>query len=85
MSKSYRPWHGWDGNIIYWYNDVSSDFYFALFVDEMFLQAFKDHGIEHIVNRLSGSQQSSAIRELAAKVINRLGGEQESSTTSSSD
>ncbi|XP_052765504.1 uncharacterized protein LOC128206849 isoform X1 [Mya arenaria] len=55
-----------------------------LLKDPMFLGAFKDHGIEAVVTKLTGLDQQSTIQELANKVLHRLHGGQESSTASSS-
>ncbi|WAR15900.1 VAC8-like protein [Mya arenaria] len=54
-----------------------------LLKDPMFLGAFKDHGIEAVVTKLTGLDQQSTIQELANKVLHRLHGGQESSTASS--
>ena len=64
-------------------NDEDSLFLF--FSDELFLQAFREHGIEHIVNKLTSYDNPVTVQELASKVLIKLTGESESSNTSSSE
>ncbi|KAL4217568.1 Vacuolar protein 8 [Mactra antiquata] len=51
--------------------------------DALFLQAFRDQGVEHIVTKLTHVEHPSTVQELASKVLLRLQGDLESSPTSS--
>ncbi|XP_053383044.1 uncharacterized protein LOC123539888 [Mercenaria mercenaria] len=56
-----------------------------LLKDPLFLQAFRDHEIEPIVNKLTGLDSPATVQELASKVLMKLRGESDSSNTSSSE
>jgi hypothetical protein len=56
-----------------------------LISDPLFLQAFREHGIEHIVNKLTSLDNPVTVQELASKVLMKLTGESESSNASSSE
>ena len=57
--------------------------FFLLPTDNVFLEAFRDHGINLVVTKLTASSQPPTIQELADTVSRRLKGEPDS--TSSSD
>lgn len=59
--------------------------FFIIVSDSLFLQAFRDQGIEHVVSKLTGLDHPATVQELASKVLNRIQGESETSTASSSD
>jgi len=51
----------------------------------MFLQAFREQGIEHIVSKLTSLDHPPTVQELASKVLHRIQGDSESSAASNSD